>query len=985
LKHRKLLYAVGSLVIVSSLIWLGAKDNVEKTQASESAGKSAVVNADAAKLAPTPAASQAPAASDPNVKAKDPNAAADSNDSGEIVNLKNVGMDKIIATLEEWTGKAIICSDDKLMASKLTVYYSKKMPRKNALELLYTAMQLRGIIVEETERVLYLKPLDKARLGVVPTIPEDVPLSRIDNKSQIVEKYFQLKNYSPSKMQQVISPMIADYGHITADETTNKIAVIETVENLIRIENVIAQFDQPDSNLVVRKIFELKEGDPAEIVQMLELLFKGGRQSRPGPGQPTQGKGSSVVIEVGETPIVLVADQKRKWIIVKSNATDMAQISEWIEKFDSTETASARRTTVINLNYVDAREVAKAVEDSLRNMAGMNLQSNIEIRPLPATKQLLISGNENNREMVQRLVAEIDVPSTGLLETRHFQIKHADPEEIKSYLEELYDITKKSSMPYWERSRQRQISADTVLVISFPILKQITVTASATNLEAIAKQIEGWDVPPDLKKDQYQILSLNNSDPVKMVDLLNKLFTDESGSGSRDWLDYIFGSQDEKKKIVGSLHGALAFEAVPETKKIIIISKIPEAYPVIEKLVKDLDREENAELPAVITLKYADAEDLCEQLNAILNETGTQSPVRRSKQGLEYKISEETGEQATASGSTQSQQNTTKVDNMMTPWWNRSRPDEKRMPTSNLIGKIRFVPVFRSKAILVLSPPEYQESIKEIINQLDKPGKQVMIKAVILAVDHSDMASLGVQLASDPAAFGALSENSLTAVQGLSRLSENGSTTLSTRVSVNFLVDFLIKKADAKVLNQPTLWTKDNEEAIFFKGQRVGFVVNKFDSEEGTQSKESVEYRRVGVTLQVKPNITPEKAVDMTINLGISQVESELINSQLATNELGTITRLIVNDGETIMLGGILFQNDVAIERKLPLIGDLPLLGPFFRHYDTEIRNSELLAFITPYVIDTVNNPETRQIIEDSLNKMENIKAGLKEKTGYDN
>jgi general secretion pathway protein D len=247
------------------------------------------------------------------------------------------------------------------------------------------------------------------------------------------------------------------------------------------------------------------------------------------------------------------------------------------------------------------------------------------------------------------------------------------------------------------------------------------------------------------------------------------------------------------------------------------------------------------------------------------------------------------------------------------------------------------------------------------------------------------MASLGVQLASDPAAFGALSENSLTAVQGLSRLSENGSTTLSTRVSVNFLVDFLIKKADAKVLNQPTLWTKDNEEAIFFKGQRVGFVVNKFDSEEGTQSKESVEYRRVGVTLQVKPNITPEKAVDMTINLGISQVESELINSQLATNELGTITRLIVNDGETIMLGGILFQNDVAIERKLPLIGDLPLLGPFFRHYDTEIRNSELLAFITPYVIDTVNNPETRQIIEDSLNKMENIKAGLKEKTGYDN
>jgi general secretion pathway protein D len=283
------------------------------------------------------------------------------------------------------------------------------------------------------------------------------------------------------------------------------------------------------------------------------------------------------------------------------------------------------------------------------------------------------------------------------------------------------------------------------------------------------------------------------------------------------------------------------------------------------------------------------------------------------------------------------------------------------MPTSNLIGRIRFIPVFRSKAILVLSPKEYQESITEMIKTLDQPGKQVMVKAVIVATNHSEMATLGLKLASDTATFGTLTENSLLVetLAQLHYLSVRGSLTLSPLITVQALVDFLIKETSAKVINQPTLWTKDNEEAIFFKGQRVPFIETSSTSTEGRIDNQTFRYENVGVTLRIRPNITPENNVDLTINLIISQVEPEIIAGQVSTSELNTTTHLIVEDGQTIMLGGILFQNESKIQRKLPIIGDAPLIGPLFRHYDTVETTDELLVFITPHVVDANSTPET--------------------------
>ena len=263
--------------------------------------------------------------------------------------------------------------------------------------------------------------------------------------------------------------------------------------------------------------------------------------------------------------------------------------------------------------------------------------------------------------------------------------------------------------------------------------------------------------------------------------------------------------------------------------------------------------------------------------------------------------------------------------------------------------------------------------IRELIAKLDQPGKQVMIKAIIVEVEHSDMTSLGLQLTSDTSKWLTLdNENAITALTNLAYGDVFGSFTLDVATDITGLLEFLVKEVDAKILNQQTLWTKDNEEALFFKGKEVAFQTKVTLTGTGIAQPE-FEYKKVGMTLQARPSITPENDVDMIINVNLSQLTSEVINDQPVRTVMNTRTNMIVRDGQTIMLGGILFQKDSLIERKVPLLGDIPVLGGLFRHEESIQSNTELLIFITPYVIDVNSAPETLRQIEEPRRKMEKI------------
>jgi len=970
--------------------------------------------------------------------ASEPNKPAEPNGPMEFVNLKSVEMKSIIEKLADWTGKVIIPTDEALK-QKVTIYAPDKLPRSEALRVIYSALRMKGYIVEEGDGTIFLKPIADAKLGRVPTIPANEPLAMIDNKDQIVQKFFELTSYSPSEMGTIIQPLVGEHGYVSVDEASRTLMVIDSVANLIRLEKIIQQFDVPGSEQTVTDIIEVRFGDPSEIVQMLNILLgetqgistlrynrfrdqnqRGGdrgsssrsgssRDSSERPQSSTakktdsgQGTATSVVVGTTRGPVILIPEPRRKWIIAKASAEDLKQIKEWVSKLDMEEPVGSEYE-VVQLRYADSREVEQSVGEGFRDLPGTEFLPSILVQPLPQTKQVIVFGRKDLREIVKKMIAEVDVPP-GQFETAHIKLKHADPDMVKEKLDELYQDGMSGSSsrsgffggynPYSSRGRgSSSQSSDMVKVVAYTTLKEITVIASPENMVEIRKRIEEWDVQLDIDSLKPRIIELHNCDPVQMAELLTTLFsTGGSSSSSRGMNMFrgMFSSQMvDQEKIVGALYGQLTFEEVPGTKKIIVISKIAEAYDVIEDLVRELDKEDMAEIPKVVTLKYADPEELSEILNAMFAEAGTSATLRRSATGLgQYSMQEDTS----TGGSSSSGGSSSTAASQYTPWWSGSgarRTVDTEMPISNVIGRIRFVPDPRTKSILVLSPPEYISEIEKLINELDKPGRQVMIKAVIVEVDHKNLSSLGVQVATNPSAFGTLDENSITAVNTLTQFDRHGSlvfgaggnqgtqieNTFFSEVSV--LIDFLVKKVNAKVLNQQTLWTEDNEEASFFKGQNVAFYTAATTGT-GT-STQNFEFQRVGMNLAVRPSITPNKDVDMIINIIISQLTSDRENGQPVRTEMETETNMIVGDGQTIMLGGILFQEESVVKRGIPGLSDIPILGALFSHLENKVSNNEMLVFITPYVIDEPDktSPEAKEEIERPKEKLGEIRDQL--------
>ena len=787
------------------------------------------------------------------------------------------------------------------------------------------------------------------------------------------------------------------------------------------IERIISQFDVSGAGLTVEEFFEIKYGDPSEIIQLLRMLMgeapmrnTRGRNyssrrvpSRPSPargGQSnrsgSQGGATSVVVGSGDVPLVLIPVPKARWIIARGSPDDVKQIHEWIQKLDREEPVASEYET-IPIAYADTREVASRIEDALQEMPGSELTPSILVRPLEQSRQIMVFGRADLRDMVKKLITEIDVPS-GIFETKVFDLEHADPEQIKANIDSLYgeQIPQYDSYSYYRYGRgSRGPDSDTVKVIAFPTMAQVTVIAAPEKMRKIESQIKEWDVPLDVDAVRPRIIELKNSDPVQMAELLTKLFSEDQNDSSNLFRMIFFGrgGGDQRKKIVGPLYGQLTFEDVPGTKKIIVISKIPQAYDVVETLIYDLDRQEMAEVPKVVQLQYADPEDLAERLNAMFNEPGTNARIRRMITGLsEYSMDDSEGNQGGGGPNNNNNQNNAGSSGEYTPWWSsgaRQRADEE--PISNVIGKVRFIPDPRSKSILVLAAPEFQASLEETIKKLDTPGKQVLVKAIVVEVEHGSMTSLGVQLATNPGAFGGLGDNAITAMGQLTNLATRGSavasdtplgaegtgTIVGGTTALYAMIDFLVKTTHAKILNQQTLWTEDNEEAMFFKGQEVAFLAGSTQSA-NVGVTQDVEFKNVGMTMQVRPSITPEKRVDMMIRVDLSQLTAEVVNNQPVRSKVETETNMVVQDGETIMLGGMLFQKDIAIKRKLPLLGDLPLLGGLFQHNDVTQSNSELIVFVTPFVIDEAAgemSEKTRNQIERSQERLNDLTGQLDE------
>ncbi len=325
------------------------------------------------------------------------------------------------------------------------------------------------------------------------------------------------------------------------------------------------------------------------------------------------------------------------------------------------------------------------------------------------------------------------------------------------------------------------------------------------------------------------------------------------------------------------------------------------------------------------------------------------------------------------------------------------------MPISNIFGKVRFMPEPNTKSILLLAPEQFMEKLVELIAELDVTGKQVMIETIIMEVEHNTLTSLGFEFSSDGSALSDIGRFGLsTTAQFGNPTTFNNTATFGLQQSDDFflsgfgltmLVDFLKKNGNARILNQQTLWTKDNEEANFFKGKQIPFVTGTTTTNQGTggtTSSDTYEFQLVGTEVRVRPRITPEDNVGMVINVNYSQQTGDKgLGNMDILSQMNTKTNMVIKNGDTLILGGILFQKDSQVSYKIPGLGDIPVLGKIFTHDSINKENTELLVFIRPQVINVAPeliyeklNEKTREYLEESRARLEQIKGEIDKSMG---
>jgi len=664
---------------------------------------------------------------------------------------------------------------------------------------------------------------------------------------------------------------------------------------------------------------------------------------------------------------------------------------------------------VFTLRNSTAENIGAIVKESLPDFARVTVDKE--------SNQIAVLGNVGLLQRLERLIASLDTPSSASLQTETYKLRHADAEQIATNIRDLFSAStnrtgnQQQQNPFAQffggRGGQqggnqggnqgggrggnqggnqpagggttRVTGADgestsisqNLRVSANTQQNSVTVLAEKPVLDQIRKQIdEFWDKPLPDEAVVPRIYDLKNSDPIKVRDTLEGLFGRGTPGGTGNTQGGNAGSGASSQG-VGRLAGQFSFQAIPEAGRLVVVSKSPDNLQVIDKIIEGLDQPQSVGLPTIVELKHASSEELAEQLNTLLSQDGTLAQIQRSASGLSTGSSTSSPFASNATDTTQTntqnQNNTTTAADQIAFWWQRSRPPTTSRGPSNLIGQIRIVPVWRQNALMVLSPPEYRQSMVQLITDLDRPGRQVLISAVVCEVSRDDALSLGLRWGSGTITPSQTDNsisvgNSVTGTKNDLLNSLFDTSVLNTNVNINALLQALATKNNLSILSEPRIFTADNQEATFFSGQDVPFVNDSQTNTNGDTISQSFDYKAVGIQLRVRPRITPNRDVDLRVNVQLASIAAgESVpgaTGAVIIDRRETTTQLIIKDAQTVVISGILRKEETDIERKIPLLGDIPLLGELFKSRDKSRTDAELLIFITPIVVE---NPEERE------------------------
>jgi type II secretion system protein D len=825
------------------------------------------------------------------------------------LNFKDVPLDTVLNYFSQSVGFEILA--DGPIDARITLISKQPVSADEAVSLLSSALKSNGFAVIREGRVLHIKSRDKAKHENVPVHFGADPTTIADS-DDIITQVVPVANISAMKLKDDLSKIDPD-ADLTANEGSNSLIITDSSSSVRRFVEIVAQLDKQESTTSEVRIIQLKHANATETAKLISSFFKvpgapgqqQNNQFNPGGQQPNQQPPSGASERHGVS-VTAVADERTNTLIIMASKESLKSVDQIVAQLD-TEAPNPAPKAVIRLyplKFAAADATARLIND-------------------------LFKSSQN-----------------------------------PSFLELLF-----GEMPSDEDQHKIVVTAE-----SDDRTNTVIVTAPLECFKEIEALIHQLDTSPMVTQD-YRVIHLRHGDATNVAKLVMDTFEPKKpAENNNDEFPIIFISPESMSQ--QPVHGLHINVTADERTNTILIAAPTEMLDPIARVVRDIDSDPTTEDTMFIYhLRNAQASHLGYTLNVLFgNVSQIVQAYGQNNQSRQQYQQNEIGQQGQSQSNSSPDQSNGGGNNGQNSNGNGGNPSgggQRVVPglspgvlqaINALNGQALFVPEPDTNSLLVTVASKYEDQVRRIIEDLDHPVPQVLIKVLIAEVSRDNSTDVGVD-------YSVLNlRASGNGQEGVQTFGAPGTGLVVSILEDNLKATIHALETDGRldVLSRPYILASDNQLASITVGQSVPFITeSRLDTENNTIN--TVQYQDIGVILNVTPHINPGGSVILDVAPEISSLTNQ--NIQLSANVNSPVfqrraanSRINVLNNQTIVIGGLMQDQNTTTINKLPILGDIPILGLLFQRAQVDKTKTELLIFLTPHVAEM---PQVLQPMSD--------------------
>jgi general secretion pathway protein D len=520
--------------------------------------------------------------------------------------------------------------------------------------------------------------------------------------------------------------------------------------------------------------------------------------------------------------------------------------------------------------------------------------------------------------------------------TRIIRLDYAEPEEIRKFIQPL--ISKTS------------------MVLADANANLLVITDALANINRLLEIIKAVDVPSE--DEELEIIPLKHASAASIGKSIGQLFTQARAARRRT-----SRTQTATVKIIPD-----------ERTNSLIVFAPREDIDKLRSLLAQLDVEVTTEGGNihVYYLQHADAEELVKVLTSL--------PTKQSGKTDDSKVVRPNPADAAKKNEAAAQ---------------TEGEAASTASSVELSDDIKITADPETNTLIITSSKEEYRLLEKVIKQLDIPRRMVYLEALIMEVSIDKQFDIGAEwggLGSFHDETGTLgtgfTDNSFGLINGIAQ----GTTGMAAGATFGILkkgvkiggayfpnlgtvVNAFQKDSDINIIATPQILTTDNKEASITVGENVPYITSKNTSTTGsTQDYTNYEYKDVGTTLKITPQINQANLLRLDIEVEVTRLKSEAGVATPTTYKRSAATSVVVHNEDIVVIGGMIGQDATSGDYKVPLLGDVPVLGWLFKTHESSKRKTNMFIFIAPRIVDS--SPELADIYYKKRDKMEDVKEG---------